>query len=212
MVKEVIVAQVVSDPRRGKRRLANAVACKAELKKDLILLFKTFEQATQKTNDGLTSFSPLFRARTLEAVVLQSSFAEFLFKNFGEQRAFWGKHRRLVLSLNGYLILFKKLDSKGMPMNTKTENVQALLNQNQTLDLFAESGITEDPVLYFGYKKNKFGEYVDPQIVYIDEGEIQFTISESDIDFNTHKVNIPNRKESSSLGVMPKLRDKRKAQ
>lgn len=212
MYRDVLVAEVVPDSRKGKRKLANAEACKAELKKELVMLFQTFEQATKKTTKNLLNFPPQARSRAFEAGMIQSTFAEFLFNNFGDSKARWGKHKRLVLSLDGYLILFKKFDSSSRPMNSKTASVQALLNQNQTLDLFVESGISEDPILYFGYKKNKLGEYISPQIVYIDEGKVQFIITESEIEQNIKKVQFQNVPESAPIGMMPKLRVKRKAQ
>ena len=169
--------------------LANFEACRIDLKTDLPLLFETFEEALAKTNKLISNFPPTSRARILEASIIQSCFAEFLFKNFGD-KAFYGKHKRLVLRLKGYIILFKKLDRKGLPMNITTTNVQSILNQNKTLDLFADSVYSEDPILYFGYQKTKLGELVNPQLIYIDEEQIKFSIGENEfgyvrtLDFN----------------------------
>ena len=186
---------------QGKRLLANSDACKIELKKELRVLFKTFSEAIEKANTLLSEFQPSFRARSLDATVVQSSFAEKLFNNFGES-VFWGKYKRLILRVNGYLILFKKLDKKGYPMNIKTLNIQSILNQNQSLDMFAESDYNEDPILYFGYKKDKIGNYVQPQLIYIDEGKIQFSLNEHDIEI---EINI-DENNAENIGVMPKLK------
>ncbi len=173
---------------QGKRLLANYEACKFELSRELSLLFQTFESAILSTQDELLNFKLQFRSRALEASIMQSYFAEFLQENFGSQ-AFYGKYKRLVLRANGYLILFKKLDGKNMPMNIKTGNVQSILSQNQVLDLFAESDYNDEPILYFGYQKDRYGQYVNPQLIYIDEGVIKFSIGKDSMEGGVTLVN-----------------------
>lgn len=189
---------------QGKRRLASESECKVELKKELQLLFNIFYKALDKTNIVLSSFQPSHRSRTFEASVMQSSFAESLSNSFGE-KAFYGKYKRLILRTNGYLILFKKLNNKGKPMNIKTINVQSILSQNQVLDLFSNSDYNDEPILYFGYQKNRFGQFINPQLVYIDSGEINFTISENDMDITipTSSINVVNENKE----VVPKLKE-----
>jgi hypothetical protein len=166
---------------QGKRMLADYENCKVELKEELNLLFKTFNSALASTRSQMLNFNVQYRSRTLEASIMQSYFAEYLQENFG-RKSFYGKYKRLVLRSSGYLILFKKLNGKGLPMNIRTINVQSILNQNQVLDLFAGTDYNDEPILYFGYQKNRFGEYVNAQLIYIDEGEIRFSITQSDMD------------------------------
>jgi hypothetical protein len=187
---------------QGKRLLADYGNCKLELSKELGLLFKTFESALNSTNEDLLSYKVQFRSRTLEASIMQSYFAEYLQNNFAN-KAFYGKYKRLVLRTNGYLILFKKLNTKGYPMNIKTINVQSILNQNQVLDLFANSDYNDEPILYFGYQKNRFNEYVNPQLIYIDDNEIKFSISAEDMDSGLY-INKVNDKPT---GVSPTLKN-----
>ncbi|WP_374174547.1 hypothetical protein [Flavobacterium tructae] len=187
---------------QGKRLLADYGNCKLELSKELGLLFKTFESALNSTNEDLLSYKVQFRSRTLEASIMQSYFAEYLQDNFAN-KAFYGKYKRLVLRTNGYLILFKKLNTKGYPMNIKTINVQSILNQNQVLDLFADSDYNDEPILYFGYQKNRFNEYVNPQLIYIDDNEIKFSISAEDMDSGLY-INKVNDKPT---GVSPTLKN-----
>lgn len=187
---------------QGKRLLADYGNCKLELSKELGLLFKTFESALNSTNEDLLSYKVQFRSRTLEASIMQSYFAEYLQDNFAN-KAFYGKYKRLVLRTNGYLILFKKLNTKGYPMNIKTINVQSILNQNQVLDLFANSDYNDEPILYFGYQKNRFNEYVNPQLIYIDDNEIKFSISAEDMDSGLY-INKVNDKPT---GVSPILKN-----
>lgn len=187
---------------QGKRLLADYDNCKLELRKELALLFKTFEFALKSTNEDLLNYKVQFRSRTLEASIMQSYFAEYLQANFAN-KAFYGKYKRLVLRVNGYLILFKKLNSKGYPMNIKTVNVQSILNQNQVLDLFADSDYNDEPILYFGYQKNRFNEYVNPQLIYIDDNEIKFSISTCDMDSGIYF----NKVDDKPVGVSPTLKN-----
>ena len=110
---------------QGKRTLASNETCKLELNKEIQLLFTTYEEALDKANKALSFFPPHSRSRALEASIVQSCFAENLLKNFSD-KAFFGKYRRLILRVKGYLILFKKLNNKGYPMNIKTINVQSI--------------------------------------------------------------------------------------
>jgi len=189
---------------QGKRSLANLEACKLELKKELNELNKTFKEALEKTQQVMMNFPPMSRSRSLEASIMQSFFAEVLFKNFGD-RAFYGKYKRLILSIKGYIILFKKLDKKGMPMNIYTSNVQGIMSQNMTLDLFSSSSYNDAPILYFGYQKSKIGEYINPQLVYIDEGKVVFSISIDE--FGDKTVSI---RSNNGEVVEPKLKNKDK--
>lgn len=187
---------------QGKRRLALENECKVELKKELQLLFNVFYTALDKTNIVLSSFQPSHRSRTFEASVMQSSFAEALSNSFGD-KAFYGRYKRLILRTNGYLILFKKLNRKGKPMNIKTMNVQSILSQNQVLDLFANSDYNDEPILYFGYQKNRFGQFVNPQLIYIDDGEVNFSINENALDL---KIPVSISKVTEVQEVVPKLK------
>lgn len=192
--------------KQGKRMLATFETTKVELKNELLLLFQTFEEAMVKANKALAFFPTYSRSRTLEASVVQSCFAEVLVKNF-EGKAFFGKYKRLVLQAKGYVILFKKLDNNGYPMNVKTMNVQSMLNQNQILDLFQDTEYNYDPIVFFGYKKNKFGQYINPQLVYIDENQISFTIELHDLQLPMEFTK-PMQHEIVQQQVVPSLKTK----
>jgi hypothetical protein len=190
---------------QGKRLLADYETCKTELKNETHLLFSTCEEALENANERLLAFPINSRSRTLEASIVQSCFTEVLFRSFGD-KAFFGKYKRLILRVNGYLILFKKLNNKGLPMNIKTLNVQSILNQNQILDLFSESEYNDEPILYFGYQKDKIGQFVNPQLVYIDEGEIKFTIGIADMQLELPISKNEKQNGSKEIEVMPKLK------
>lgn len=193
---------------QGKRGLAVFDTCKIELRDTLESLFVIFQEASYKTNEVLSAFPPQSRSRGLEAIILQSCFADCLFKDFKEN-AFFGKYKRLILRKEGYIILFKKLNSKGYPMNIKTGNIQSILDQNQVLDLFAESDYNDEPILYFGYQKDIMGQYSNPELVYIDDGKIRFTMNQNDIGL---RIGMENTGESKpiSKAAIPRLKATRK--
>ena len=74
-----------------------------------------------------------------------------------------------------------------------------------TLDLFTESDYNDEPILYFGYQKNRIGEFVNPQLIYIDEGNIEFAINQSDIQM-TFDMTITNV-NTDIVEVKPKLKE-----
>ncbi|WP_411810822.1 hypothetical protein ACLB9Y_11405 [Chryseobacterium scophthalmum] len=167
---------------QGKRRLANYDGCLHDLKDTLPDLFDVFKAAVDKTNDKLKDFKPEARSGNLEPTILQTCFAEELFSRF-KFKASYGKFFRITLRSNGYIILFKKLSNTNKPMNILTKNVQNINNQKQTLNLFAtnDSDYQDEPILFFGYKKNKLNKIVDPQLVYLDEGHVKFTVKQSEV-------------------------------
>lgn len=187
---------------QGKRRLANYDGCRYDLKEILPELFNVFRIALEKTNEALRHFKPEARSGNLEPNILQSCFAEELFSRFKLQASF-GKYSRITLRAKGYIILFKKLSSTGKPMNIKTKNVQNISNQKQTLSLFTmeNSDYQDEPILFFGYKKNRLSKIVDPQLVYLDEGLVRFAIHQSEIIIPLAKPNEENK---------PQLREENK--
>jgi len=81
-----------------------------------------------------------------------------------------------MLYVKGYIILFKKLDKNDMPMNIRTKMTDSIENQLQGR-LFQDDEDPTAPILFFGYKKNQFGELVDPKLVYIDENKVKWAIN-----------------------------------
>ena len=65
-------------------------------------------------------------------------------------------------------------------MNIPTKYSLSLTNQQQG-SLFDKDDNGSEPILFFGYNKNRFGEIINPKLVYIDENELRFTITEDDI-------------------------------
>lgn len=160
--------------RKGKRRIANKDACEFDLKDEIPILNRIFQEAAKKTSFLLNEISPEGRNKNLKTNLMQSCVADSLFREFGG-KARYGKYGRLMLSTKGYLMLFKKLNKYGVPMNVWTKNVQKIYDQRQ-LDLFSTSNYY-DPIVFFGYKEDRLGIFCNPQINYIDEGVLKFSIN-----------------------------------
>ncbi|WP_138481518.1 hypothetical protein [Dyadobacter bucti] len=190
----------ISGKRQGKRRLASKNGCMHDLNNELQQLFDTFYQALENSQRVLNGIPVRIRSKTLEPSLMQTFFAGSLFDHF-QNKALYGKYKRLILSVNGYIVLFKKLNNKGVPMNIKTKNVQMINNQSLSLDLFSDSDGVESPILYFGYQKDRFGVCKNPQLIYIDEERVKFSITEQEISYQ-----VPMFTDHEEFSVKPELK------
>lgn len=191
-----------------KRRLASREGCMHDLEEELPLFFKAYNEACDDYNREVIQTPPESRCRGFEASLLNSKLIQAFQKHFPNDWKF-GKYRRFILSKKGYLVLVKKLNGKGMPMNIQTRIVE-LINLQMTESLFDSSNSTEEPILYFGYKKDRTGNIVSPQIVYVDENQVRWFISEADVTVTTSSA--LTKPESTKDVAEPVLRtDKKKA-
>lgn len=188
-----IVTKMDSTNRSGKRRQVNQEECLLDLKKDLPKIFKAFNRGVKKFNKVSSMFNPESKVR-FNASVLNTSIVESLQNEFSNYWK-WGKYKRFILRLNDYIFLVKKLTNNNMPMNIKTKHVNSISNQ-LSLPLFNSEVYQDDPILFFGYKVDRMGEIVSPQIVYIDENKVKWIISENDI-INTETLFKPVTKQKS---------------
>lgn len=164
----------------GKRRIINSSSeCKHDMSKILPLLFQSHSEAVELYNTEIVQTPVEARNRCLEANLLNSKIMQCVQKHFPND---WilGKYKRFIVRKDGYLILFKKLDKKDMPMNIKTKSSIAIENQLQK-SLFDDMGDVFEPVVFFGYRKDRFGNIHSPKLVYIDEGKVRFEITEKEI-------------------------------
>lgn len=157
-----------------KRKLATREGVEYDLSDYLTKLFKSFSRAVSLFEDEIVNTPPQARARAFEASLLNSKMIQSIQENFPDNWKF-GKYKRFLLNLQGYTVLFKKLNNKNMPMNIKTSHSSGIINQMQT-SLFDNTEISLDPILFFGYRKDKTGRIFDPKLVYIDENKIQWTL------------------------------------
>lgn len=168
-----------TNPPASKRKVASVDECRFDLKNELPVLFKSFNEAFQSYEKEVIMTRPEARARGFEASLLNSKMIESIQNNFPTKWKF-GRYRRFTLRINGYIVLFKKLNKADRPMNIRTKSVDAISNQH-TLPLFDDSTFRSEPILFFGYRKDSFGNITDPKLVYIDEDKVKWTISGNEI-------------------------------
>jgi len=164
--------------RQGKRRLTSKKEVLTDMKKDLWRLFGGFKGAINEFNNVYAQKPIHERIRNYEAVNFNQCLVSNAFNVFPNE-CFFGKYKVFFMRVKGYKILFKKLAANGKPMNIQTGNINNIANQAQ-LNLFGDLDYIE-PILFFGYKRDRLGNFIDPQIVYIDGGDVKFVINEYDI-------------------------------
>lgn len=173
-----IATKIETANRRGKRRQISREECLLDLKKDLPKFFLAFNKAVKKYNKVASMFNPNSKVR-FDASVLNTSIVESLQNEFSNNWK-WGKYKRFILKLEEYMFLVKKFNNSNKPMNIKTKHVNTISNQ-LSLSLFDNDVYQDDPILFFGYKIDRMGEIFSPQIVYIDEDQVNWIVTENDV-------------------------------
>lgn len=169
----------VHTTRQNKRRIATLDSTRFDLSNELPIMFKAFHEAYELYESEITQTPPQARARGFEASLLNSKMIQSIQKHFPAHWKF-GKYKRFTLHTKGYIILFKKLDKYNKPMNIKTKSVEAISDQ-LTLPLFDGANAVEEPILFFGYRKDNLGNIADPKLVYLDEGKVKWIVTLDDI-------------------------------
>lgn len=164
--------------RPNKRRLASKEEVIHDLEEVIDLLFLAHENAKKFYFDEIVKTPPQSRGRGFEASLMNSKMIQCVQELFPGQWSF-GKHKRFILRVNGYNILFKKFDMDNKPMNIKTNAVLDISHQ-LSIPFAIEDGKADDPIIFFGYKKNSIGKFSEPLLVYLDEGKVKWVIRESD--------------------------------
>ncbi|MDN3593453.1 hypothetical protein [Zunongwangia endophytica] len=197
-----IVTKIESASRRGKRRQISREECLLDLKKDLPKFFLAFNRAVKKYNKVASMFNPNSKVR-FDASVLNTSIVESLQDEFSNNWK-WGKYKRFILKLGDYIFLVKKFNNGNKPMNIKTKHVNTISNQ-LSLSLFDNDVYQDDPILFFGYKIDRMGEVFSPQIVYIDEDQVKWIVSESDVTSVETLFESKNSNKSVNVSVKEQL-------
>jgi hypothetical protein len=193
---------------KTKRRVASIEECKIDLTKELPIFFRAFSQAVSEFEKEIIMTPPEARARGFEASMLNSKMIHSIQQNFKDGWKF-GKYRRFILRVNGYNILFKKLNNRCMPMNIKTKNVMAI-SQQLSFPLFDEYSEVVEPILFFGYRKDRIGNVIDPQLVYIDDNKARWNITEGEIMSIADEVlSNAEKTESASPKIRPEVQKKK---
>lgn len=181
-----------------RKRIINPKECQYDMKEELKYIFNAYHEAVKMYNVEIIMTPIESRARNFEASLFISKLLQCLGKVFGPDLK-TGRYKRRFLYKNGYIVLFKKLNRKGMPMNIKTKLSESIQNQQEG-NLFNEEEDGSSPILFFGYSKSKFGEIVHPKIIYIDEGVVKWQITEEDIVQMQTKENKPSLSPQQPTG------------
>lgn len=175
---EMTKVENVAEPAKRKR-IINAKECEHDLREPLGKLFLAFWKAVRNYEKEILQTPFEARCRGFEASLLNSKLIQSVQSAFKESWTF-GKYKRFMLRVNGYIMLIKKLNSKDMPMNIPTRFSSSIQNQEQG-NLFDMYDDGTEPILFFGYNKSSLGEIINPKLVYIDENKVRWTITEHDI-------------------------------
>lgn len=194
--------------KQSKRRIVSKNECEKDLNKVLPRLFEAFHSAHSNFEREIRQTPPSARARAFEACLLNSKMIQAIQNYFPSWEWKFGKYKRFILQTNGYIILFKKLNKNGMPMNIATKHANAISNQ-LTYSLFDDQTMIYEPILFFGYRKDALGNIINPQLTYIDESRIKWTIEESNTTINIDKI-INLQVSSADVSATPKLKLKQK--
>jgi|SRR5690625_285990 len=190
-----------SNSRQNKRRLATIDGVKFDFQDELPIMFKAFKEAYELYESEIIKTPPEARARGFEASLLNSKMIQCIQKHFPMNWKF-GKYKRFTLRTNGYIILFKKLDRYDKPMNIKTKSVEAISHQ-LSLPLFDDANFVEEPILFFGYKKNSAGSISEPKLVYIDEERVKWVITADDVRIDK-SMELPTKTQKVATPVLRK--------
>lgn len=179
-----------------KRKIISKDECLHDLESQLQTMFQAFSEAVELFEQEVVLTPLASRAKNFEASLLNSKMMQCIQKYFPENWRF-GKYRRFILRVKGYNVLFKKLNGKDMPMNVKTFLSDAIANQLQ-YSLFNDSNEVIDPIVFFGYRKDRFGNIISPKLVYIDENHVKWIIDSNDI----KEVKVVSSMQKNSDGLL----------
>jgi hypothetical protein len=163
---------------RKRKRITNQKECEHDLRDDLPLFREAFQKAKETFDEKTEGIDPNLTARAFSANSFNTYVSNHLKEVYGP-RIRRGKGGRIILHLKDYIILIKKLDSKGYPMNSKSIRDDAIRNQEQG-NLFGDEYDGTKPILYLGYQRDKLKQFCNLQIVYLDECKKMFAIDISE--------------------------------
>lgn len=193
---------------KKRKHIINQNECEHDLKEVLVPLFNSFYEAVDIYKKEVVQTPPSARPRAFEANLLLAKLIQCIQNHFGSDLK-CGKHGRLMLTVKGYIIFFKKLNKYNMPMNIKTIHSESINNQLQGA-LFEDDYDGTSPILFFGYKKDAFGQFVEPKLVYIDEGKVYWEINENALhSFSKPAIQISPSLPFAEVAVKEKLKIKK---
>ena len=141
-------------------------------------MFTAYFKAIDKFNVEIDQTIPEARVR-LYSTLLNAKLVESFILTFPDN---WtnGKYGRVIFRWDDVQIIIKKLNAKGKPSYIPTLLSDKILSQYQS-DLFeGDDSAKAEPVLIFGYTKDKMGQLVDPRIVYFDN-DVKWELTKDDV-------------------------------
>lgn len=147
-----------------RKRIINAKECEYELRESLEKLFDAFWNAVRNYEKEVIQTPFTARCRGFEASLLNSKIIQSVQSVFKDDWTF-GKYKRFMLRVNGYIMLFKKLNSKNMPMNVPTRFSSSIQNQEQGY-LFDMYDNGTEPILLIYYFRDKLCSINDKSFLY----------------------------------------------
>lgn len=193
-----------------RKRIISRKECEYDMKETLHLMFEAYYHAVRLYNDEIRKTPIEDRTRGMEASYFNSKMIQCMRFRLGDYVK-RGKYGRRMLVKDGYIILFKKLNNKNMPMNVRTCFSDSIENQLQGT-LFEGDNDGTLPILFFGYKKDRFGQLHNPRVVYIDEGDVKWVIDENCLSLQTPRHSLDIVQPTSRVSVKPMAAIKRKAE
>jgi len=194
-----------------RKRVINPKECQLDMKDVLGEVFNAYHCAVKMFNEEIANTPVQYRTRGMEASFFNSKLMQCIGRVF-ESELKCGKYGRRFLYKNGYIMLFKKFDSKGMPMNIKTKLSMSIENQLQG-NLFNDEEDGSSPIIFFGYTKTRLGELRNPRVVYIDEGKKRWELNESMVEMPAQpSLDIIPPQPTGVVSVKPTVKIKKKAE
>ena len=140
-------------------------------------LMEAYYEAIGRYNIEIQQTIPEARTR-LNSALLNAKLTESFIIHFPDN---WkkGKYGRIIFRWENIQMLIKKLNRNNRPSYIPTLLSDSIINQLQS-SLFSDDDAKEEPILIFGYTKNRDGQLINPRIVYFN-GDVRWVIDSNDI-------------------------------
>ena len=183
-----------------KRKFLTKENCIKKIFDNLHGVFTAYSNAVDKFNMEIRQTIPEARIR-LNAALLNAKMTESFIRTFPSN---WrmGKYNRVIFRFDGVQLIIKKLDKMDKPSSIPTKFWTSISNQEQ-LSLFKDNTDIEEPILIFGYTKDRMGQIDNPRIIFYD-GEKKWSITREDVKLK------PMAKEISTNVDVSVKKEKRK--
>ncbi len=134
------------------------------------LIFSAYDSALDKYNVEIRQTNPIARTR-LSSALLNAKMVESFADMFPDNVTL-GKYGRVLFRYERCQLIIKKLSSTSRPSYISTKLSNTILTQGQAELFDGDENARREPLLTFGYTKDRLGNLVNPRIVYFDEEPI----------------------------------------